>query len=159
MVVHTDNDAASRIVQVGSNKPELQEKALKIFDFCKHHNIDIKTIWIPREINVEADRLSKQVDIDDWQLSPEFFNILSAKWGPFTIDRFADNENAKVPRFNSKFACPSSEACDAFSQKWENEMNLLVPPVREIPKVINHINRGHIRGVLVIPYWTSSQTK
>ncbi len=76
--------------------------------------------------------------------------------GPFTIDRFADNENAKVPRFNSKFACPSSEACDAFSQKWENEMNLLVPPVREIPKVINHINRGHIRGVLVIPYWTSS---
>ena len=95
-------------------------------------------------------------DVDDWQLSPNFFAFLSKKWGPFTIDRFADNENAKLKRFNSKYACPNTEACNAFSQNWENENNLFVPPISEIPRVIKRLKVGYVRGVLVLPYWKSS---
>lgn len=156
VLCHTDNYAASRIVSVGSNKLELQDLALSIFDLCSQNNIDLKVIWIPREINVAADKLSKYVDIDDWQLSPSFFAFLNNQWGPFSIDRFADNENTKVERFNSRYACPNSEACNAFSQNWENENNLFVPPISEITKVIKRLKDGHVRGVLVLPFWESS---
>ena len=156
VLCHTDNYAASRIVAVGSSNLELQDLALSIFQICSCNGIDLKVIWIPRETNIAADKLSKYVDVDDWQLSPNFFAFLSKKWGPFTIDRFADNENAKLKRFNSKYACPNTEACNAFSQNWENENNLFVPPISEIPRVIKRLKVGHVRGVLVFPYWKSS---
>ncbi len=156
VLCHTDNLAASRIISVGSSIPELQNIALAVFDLCKSNYIDFSIQWIPRETNIVADKISKFVDVDDWQLSDEFFSFLNRKWGPFTIDRFANTENTKLVRFNSKYNCPDSEACDAFFKNWENESNLLVPPVKEIPKVLERLSKGRIRGVLVVPYWTSA---
>ena len=100
--------------------------------------------------------MSKQQDYDDWQTTKFFFDLLNHKWGPFTVDRFADNENAKVGRFNSKFYCPSSAAVDAFSCSWAGENNYLVPPVSLIPKVLQHMQFYRATGVLVVPYWTSA---
>ena len=57
----------------------------------------------------------RQSDYDDWRTTTEFFDFFNALWGPFTIDRFADNENSQLPRFNSKFYCPGTEGVDAFS--------------------------------------------
>ena len=82
---------------------------------------------------------------------------LSTKWGPFTVDRFASESNAKLKRYNSKFYFQSSEAVDAFSQSWENERNFLVPPIREIVRVVKKIQREKIHGVLVVPFWPSSE--
>ena len=38
--------------------------------------------------------------------------------GVHSIDRFADNYNSHLPRFNSRFACPGAEAVDAFTVDW-----------------------------------------
>ena len=63
---HTDNFAASKIVESGSSKPELQEKAVKIFDICKVKNLNLEITWISRENNKDADFISKLIDYDDW---------------------------------------------------------------------------------------------
>lgn len=152
----TDNWAASIIVRKGSNKNHLQMLAESIFDICFRNDINIKTKWVPREDNVEADSLSKFIDTDDWQVTDEFFHMLDRKWGPFTIDRFARPENAKTARFNSKFFTPGSEGVDALTRDWSNENNFLVPPVTLIPKVLKYLNRTPTVGTLVIPLWKSS---
>ena len=75
--------------------------------------------------------------------------------GSFTIDRFANEENCKVKRFNSKFFCKNTEGVNAFTQSWEGENNLLVPPVPEIIPTIRKCERERVQGTLVIPYWHS----
>ena len=121
----------------------------------KAYNIDLTVRWIPREQNLQADKLSKYVDVDDWATTEEFFTILSQKWGPYTIDRFANSENKKLGRFNSRFFCHGSAGVDAFSQNWEGANNYIVPPIRDIIAVIDKISTKHVTGVLVTPYWVS----
>ena len=71
--------------------------------------------WIPRNENIEADKLSKQIDYDDWFITSELMKMLTGRWGKVTIDRFASDNNKKSIRFNSKYICPWSEGVDAFS--------------------------------------------
>ena len=94
--------------------------------------------WIPREQNELTDYLSRLVEYDDWMLNPGVFNILEAKWGPHTVDRFANLLNRQVPRFNSWFWEPGTEAVDAFTCSWADDNNWLCPPVYLIPRVLRH---------------------
>ena len=112
--------------------------------------------WIGRAVNLEADFLSRHVDFDDWETSFELFNYLDELWGLHSIDRFADENNHKVSRFNSLFYFSNTEAIDAFLQNWGNENNLLVPPFWKVPEVIFRISQGKVKGTLGIPYWKSS---
>ena len=59
---------------------------------------------------------------------------LKQKWGPFTIDRFANQKNAKTTRYNALFWNPNCEAVDTFTQDWSNEINWVVPPVFLVSK-------------------------
>ena len=95
---HTDNFAAAKIVESGSNKPELQTKAIEIFHICKMKNINLKTTWISREYNKEADLISKSIDHDDWTVTHSVFEFITKKWGNVTIDRFASHRNNKKMR-------------------------------------------------------------
>ena len=47
-------------------------------------------------------------DTDNWSTNNESFNIISNKYGPFSVDRFANNLNKKVSKFNSKYFCPGT---------------------------------------------------
>lgn len=85
------------------------------------------------------------------------FSHLNGKWGPFTVDRFANDQNKKVPRFYSKCFDKNSEGVDAFNYTWENENNLLVPPISCICQVILKCQTEHLVGTLVVPYWVSAE--
>lgn len=50
-------------------------------------------------------------------------------FGEFTCDRFADELNHRVEKFNSRFLCPKSSGMNAFTFNWKNEFNWLFPPV------------------------------
>ena len=65
---------------------------LSVF-LCVHHGISIEPEWVPRSSNEQADYLSRIVDFDDWSVSPHIFRFLDLKWGPHSIDRFADEHN------------------------------------------------------------------
>ena len=91
---------------------------LAIFSISLSQHIHIEPEWIPREDNEVADYLSRIVDYDDWSLSHNTFRDLDAIWGLHTVDRFASHYNTQLPRFNSHFWNPGSEAVDAFTANW-----------------------------------------
>lgn len=153
---HTDNQNCVTIVQKGSTKPHLQSLAFNIFSKCVEFAISLSIVWIPREDNTKADYLSNVIDFDDWQTSDEFFKFIDGMWGPHTVDRFANAQNAKLQRFNSLFWYPNSEAVDAFSQSWHFENNWLVPPINLVSRVIKHILHCRAIGTLIVPKWPSA---
>ena len=63
-------------------------------------------MWIPRNNNAAADAISKLIDYNDWQTMVKFFQKIPKIWGKLRIDRFANNENTKTEKFNSKYWCP-----------------------------------------------------
>ena len=81
--------------------------------------------------------------------------------GPHTVDRFANAADAHLPRFNSRFRVPGTEAVDTFSISRNGENNWLVPPVHCITRVVQHLLVcGAVCGAvrtLVVPYWPSNE--
>ena len=152
----TNNQAVPKIAAKGSSKPHLQDIARKLYYACRENAIALNIAWIPRSENTVADEISKFVDHDDWCTTEDFFNDLNATWGPYTVDRFANSKNAKLPRYNSLFWNPECEAVDAFSQDWGGERNWIVPPTMLIPRVIEHARACGAEGTLVVPYWESA---
>ena len=148
---HTDNYGAVCIIRKGSNKSHLQNLSENIFNICTDNSILFNIKWIPRMFISFADMLSKQIDHDDWETTKGLFRFLDKKWGPFTIDRFADNHNTKTGRFYSKFLCPDTEGVNAFHFSWFGENNYLVPPVYLVPYVLKHMKYYRAKGTLVIP--------
>ena len=86
----------------------------------------------------------------------ESYTKINNRFGPFTIDRFADNVNTKVRRFNSRFYCPETENVDAFTEDWARENNWLCPPISLIGCVIRHLRICRAKGTLLIPVWQSA---
>ena len=152
----TDNQNVVRIVLHGSKKPLLQQEALAIFATCMKGKIKLEPEWIPREENLWADYLSRMIDYDDWMLNPLVFNQLNARWGPFTVDRFAEARNAQLPRFNSRHWSPGTEAVDTFTCDWGNENNWWCPPIYLIPRLLKHARVTKAMGALVVPEWRSA---
>ena len=151
VVWYSDNQNVASILLNGSRKVDLQRLALQAFGTCLRHRITLDPKWIPRDVNVRADLISKHVDFDDYALNDVFFQGLDELWGPHSVDRFACNYNAKLPRFNSRFAQPGSEAVDAFCQDWGSDNNWLCPPVCLTARVIKHLGLCQARGTLIIP--------
>ena len=106
----TDNQNIVSIVHKGGKVKELQVLALKIFGLCVVNGISLEMKWIPRNLNIDADSLSKIIDFDDYSLNDSVFTMLDKKWCPHTVDRFACHYNRKLDRFNSRFYQPGSEA-------------------------------------------------
>ena len=112
----TDDQNVARIIGIGSPKLLLQEEARRIFHICVSHGISIEPEWLPRASNEQADFLSHIVDPDDWSVSLPIFQLLNSRWGPHTVDRFADEHNYLLPSFDSRFWNPVCEAMDTFTR-------------------------------------------
>ena len=95
-------------------------------------------------------------DHDDWSVHPDNFQRLERMWGPHTVDRFASLFNSQLPRFNSRFWNPGSEAVDAFTCDWLGENNWWCPPVYLVPRVLRHVQATRATGTLLVPKWPSA---
>lgn len=152
----TDNTNVVCIVRKGSMKRNLQQVAMKIFHICLENNIRLEIEWIPREMNDQADYLSRIVDFDDWGIAQNLFDEISNEWGPYDIDLFACDYNAKVEKFCSRFWNPFSFAVDAFTLNWNGWNAWIVPPIYLIPRVLVYLFKCRGFGTLVVPLWESS---
>ena len=112
--------------------------------------------WIPRDLNIISDFASNNVDVDDFMLHPDIFAALDILWEPHTIDRFSSFRTRQITRFNSRWPNPCSEGIDAFAASWENENNLLFPPPKLIPRVLQHMKFTKSEGTLIAPQWESA---
>jgi len=134
---HTDNQNVARIIGVGRRMSGLQSEAKHIFWVCVHRGISIEPEWVPRSSNEQADYLSPLVDFDYCSV-PHVLRFLGLKWGLHSIDRFADEHNHLLPRFDSRFCNPYCEAMDTFTRSWDFDDTCCV------------------QGTLIVPLWRSA---
>ena len=154
--VNIDNSSACRILSVGRAKPYLQNIDIDVFNFFSKFNVKLIPQWIPREQNELADYYSRIKDTDNWSIDNDSFRFINNLYGPFTVDRFANNLNRKLKCFNSKFYCPGTSHVNAFTDDWSNDLNWLCPPISSIGSVIRHLKLCKAKGALLVPVWPSS---
>ncbi|XP_068738599.1 uncharacterized protein [Montipora capricornis] len=157
VIWYSDNQNVESILLNGSRKLDLQALALEAFQICLKYRISLDARWIPRDLNVRADSISKIVDFDDYAINDSIFRSINDYWGPHTVDRFACSYNSKLPRFNSRFFQPGCEAVDAFSQDWGYDNNWLCPPVCLIVRVLKHMEVCLARDIFQSGFWDFDQ--
>lgn len=81
--------------------------------------------------------------------------MLDSWWGPFTVDRFASDLNAQLPRFNSRWWCPGTSGVNCFLQDWKGENNWVNPDFSLIRETILHMKICEAKGCLILPFWPS----
>ena len=118
--------------------------ALEAFEPALHHS-NVK--WFT---DSQSGYLSKIIDYDDWEITPQLFRLLEGKFGPHTVDCFADYNNCKVQKFYSRFWNPGSAGIDAFFHSWEGENALLVPPVLLASRVLKFMHSCKAQRTFVV---------
>ena len=159
--IFVDNAALAKIMIRGSRIPYLHSHVCKIVATLALHNIRVKVIWIPREENRGADKMSKTIvqerlDQEDYTLHPDTFRRLIKLYGPFLIDMFANAINTKCPVFVSRHADIGStpNTIDAFFQSYWGKAFYAFPPVDDAPQALLHIlSQPSARGILILPLW------
>ena len=110
--------------------------------------------WIPRSKNEKADHISRLIDFDDWQITPELFRLLEDLWGPHIVHCFANFYTAKLPRFFSRFWDPGTSGIDFSAQSLESENFLVVPPVHLVARAVHYLHLQMARATIVVPgFW------
>ena len=106
-----------------------------------------------------ADWFSRCADKADWGFAREVLQQLGllTRWGPVTVDRFADRKNNVVPRFNSGFPCRGTEAIDAFSVEWKGELNWINPPWSKMGQALAKLAGEGAAAVVIAPRWHSAE--
>jgi hypothetical protein len=153
--LHVDSQSAWLILQSGSGVETLHSLALQVFWFCVRHGIRLVTVWIPRELNAQADYLAGIYDVDDWKLADFWFRLLSQRWGRHTIDRFATHLNNLCKRFNSRWWCPGCEDVDCLTlSNWAGENNWCNPPFGLIGRLLRVLWEQWAVATIIVPMWT-----
>ena len=107
-------------------------------------------------MNCVADYFSKIIDADDYSIDEDSYKALNRKYGPYTLDRFADNLNTKTEKFNSKYFCPGTNGVDAFTEHWGAENTWICPPVSLVGAVFRHMKACTAQGTVIVPLWQSA---
>eukprot|EP00873_Tetraselmis_striata_P021878 jgi/Tetstr1/442142/TSEL_030295.t1 len=155
--LHEDNQAVVGVLtNLTSRSPRLMAELRKTWYLMDTHGITLSVRYIRSAANIWADRLSREVDCDDWQFNPRRFASLTAKWGACTIDRFATSENALLPRYNARWRAPRCEAVDALrlsDAAWRCERNWCNPPWNLIGDLVSKLESSGAPAIVIVPYW------
>lgn len=150
----SDNVATvSYLVCMGGPSRQLSEIASNIWGFAIQNNISLSAKYLQGIQNKVADGLSRLASSYEWKLHTRIFQYLNIKWGPFSVDRFANMSNTQLARYNSLFLDPMTMGVDAFSQCWSGENNYLNPPIRLMNRVLDKIIADRAVATLICPIW------
>jgi len=151
----TDNISAMAYVNhMGGPSLALSSLARAIWAEALSNGIWLESAHIAGCQNVEADFWSRSPDKHNWQLHPRLFSYINTIWGPHTIDRFANCQNAQIPCFNSRFWEPMSSGVDALAQTdWNIENNYVNPPFCLISRVLDIVESQKAFATIIAPLW------
>ena len=155
--VLTDNiSALANLNKFGGPTLILTNISRALWNVAIKYNVNLSARHLSGRLNVEADRLSRIPDMYDWMLHPGMFKMIDRKYGPHTVDRFANLHNTQLQRYNSRFMDPFCEGVDALAQQnWHQENNYCNPPWRLIPQVLDIVTAQNAVATLLIPMWKS----
>ena len=156
ILLRIDNTTAiSYINKSGSIQfPKLSALSKKIWKWCEDRNLYIFASYIKSSNNIEADEQSRlKSEETEWSLAEYAFKKIHDRFGPFDVDLFASNINAKCENFYSWFPDPEAIAIDAFTVSWSNIYFYAFPPFSLILRTLRKICVDKAKGILVVPYW------
>ena len=156
VLLHEDNQAVVAILtKLTSRSPALMNELRKLWHIMDENDITIRPRYIQSAANIWADRLSLELDDADWRLHPRLFRQLDKQY-QHTIDRFASGENAQLPRFNSRWLEPRTEAVDCLrlpDSQWRAENNFCHPPWDLLDDLVLKLQRSGAAATVVAPLW------
>jgi len=154
ILLKTDNRVAMAYINRMTGRIQaLADIARELIELVQKIGAKVQATYIGTKENREADELSRWKDTHDWTVKEEVSNMLQKRFGPHTIDRFADRHNTKTKRFNSWRREQGSEGVDAFSMSWKGENNWVVPPIPLLPRVAQKLESKGATATVVTPKW------
>jgi hypothetical protein len=110
-----DTENLLGIVSRGSAKLHINVVARELFWLCVERDIALSVEWVPRELNYQADQISKFLIPSDSMMNQKVFRRLEERWGSHSVDMFASGATFRCARFYSLHWCRGSAGCDAFA--------------------------------------------
>jgi len=145
--------ALAVITGLSSRSPSLVHELRRLHAVARRLSVALDGEWIPTAENAWADALSRDEDRTDWSLQRRFFLSLDGLYGPHTVDRFASATTAQLPRYNSRYRDPTTEAVGGMSQSWVDDNNWANPPFSLIPLVLRLIVAQRATATVLVPVW------
>lgn len=146
------------VVHVLSNRttrsPELMHLLRKVWRLIDGAGMTLSVRYIASKDNVLADALSRGSPLDDLVLLDAAWRDLERRFGPHTVDRYAEAATAKLARFNALLPHAASEGAAALAQEWRGENNYVFPPPTELPRIAQLLHeQPSVSATVVAPHW------
>jgi hypothetical protein len=126
----------------------------KVWQLLDEAAIDLRVQYIRSEDNSLADALSRGAPHDELVLDGSTFRSLQRRWGPHSVDAFASESNAQLPRYFAQLPTPGAIGANALAQPWASENVYAFPPLSVLPQVAQLVaSQRAVRATLVVPYW------
>ena len=152
-----DNTSAVHILnKMGSSHTEVCDALVReIWFFATSKNIWLSASHIPGKQNVDADRESREHDLQiEWKLSASIFHEIIAYFGRQPdIDMFASRINYQLTPFVSYRPDPDAFAVDAFQLNWKNYFFYAFPPFCLIGRILQKVLIEEAEGIVIVPNW------
>ena len=157
VLLETDNSTTIAYVNhYGGPSRYLSAIARKLWAVCFLYDIHLQATHRPGVDNQRADRLSRwHRDSTDFKLAPLLFRQADRRWGPHSVDLFANRLNRQCRRFVSWRPDPSAVFIDALQFPLQGENPWCFPPEALISRFLALVIRQQATVTLVAPLWPS----
>ena len=146
--------AVNYINKMGGGIPKLNALTREFWMWCYNRNLWVTACHLPGVANIEADRLSRSLNLDiEWKLNEDVFDLIDELYGPHDVDLFASNLNHQLSHYYSYLPDKYAIAVDAFSVKWSLTNNYCFPPFSLIGKVLKKTQMDQADLTLIAPVW------
>ncbi|KAK3233094.1 hypothetical protein CYMTET_56579 [Cymbomonas tetramitiformis] len=151
--LYCDNQAVvAMLSHFTSRNPDLMRRMRRLWLLLDLHDIELQAWYICSEANVWADNLLRCEDLDDWRLNRDWFVWADKQWGPYTVDRFASEISAQLPRYYAAWKDPKCEGVDSLTYDWRGENNWVNPPWALLDEVAHKLREEGAAATVVAPY-------
>jgi hypothetical protein len=155
-----DSTVAQAVIRrLSSRSAALNDAIRELWQVCLRFDlILVCPLWLSTHDNVVPDWLSREdSDWNDWTLSDFVFRKLVQIWGLPDIDRFAEKDNAKCLKWNTKFYEPGSAGINALAQhNYGLYLNYCCPPVALLERLVPILVQQKGETILICPYWPAA---
>ena len=154
-----DNSTALAYIrnQGGTRSSSCLLEARKILLWAEERDILLLPRFVPGELNVRADALSRESQVlqSEWVLHPDICRALWRLWGAPLVDLFASSKNNRLPNFCSPLPEAEAWGTDAFLQDWAGLDLYAYPPTKVLGRVLQKFRQSpRCRLTLIAPGWT-----
>ena len=157
LLIETENLVTKAYINhLGGRKPVLSAIARDIRATAHQFGIQPIAVHRPGKLNQRADKLSRwKQDSTDLQLRPDLFKKADRRWGPHSIDLFANRLNRQTRRYVSWRPDPHSTASDGLRFPLTGENAWCFPSEALIQRLLAKLIREQATVTLVAPLWPS----